>query len=267
MPTAFLWLCLEALNREGDCLYVFPADDRGGYDVVMEANGIIRHVQLKSSFRGSKVREVDVSTKLLRKPGGCILWLEFDADSLAIERYYWFGGRAGAALPDLGLRVSRHSKGNSEGEKTERPIHRVLTKGRFEALPDISDVIERLFSPRNHFAVLAALIAVQNLLYADPNWRLWSDLQDSPDSPFGNWECLGGFLYPTVVLICGFTPRRGPIYQREKCDRDRRGDSCAGFQESRQGHWGTGRPVSPCRRHLGKSRYAPVRDGTRLGAG
>ena len=55
MPTAFLWLCLEALNREGDCLYVLPADDRGGYDVVMEANGIIRHVQLKSSFRGSKV--------------------------------------------------------------------------------------------------------------------------------------------------------------------------------------------------------------------
>src|SRR6266576_7230006 len=50
--------------------------DRGGYDVVLEANGIIRHVQLKSSFRGSKVREVDVSTKLLRKPGGCILWLE-----------------------------------------------------------------------------------------------------------------------------------------------------------------------------------------------
>ena len=27
--------------------------DRGGYDVVLESNGIIRHVQLKSSFRGS----------------------------------------------------------------------------------------------------------------------------------------------------------------------------------------------------------------------
>jgi hypothetical protein len=38
---------------------------RGGYDVVLESNGIIRHIQLKSSFHGSKVREVDVSTKLL----------------------------------------------------------------------------------------------------------------------------------------------------------------------------------------------------------
>src|SRR6476469_3145847 len=26
--------------------------DRGGYDVVLESNGIIRHAQLKSSFRG-----------------------------------------------------------------------------------------------------------------------------------------------------------------------------------------------------------------------
>src|SRR5436309_7161419 len=48
--------------------------DRGGYDVVLESNGIIRHVQLKSSFRGSKVREVDVCLKLMRKRSGCILW-------------------------------------------------------------------------------------------------------------------------------------------------------------------------------------------------
>lgn len=137
---AFMWRAgvrdIEVLKSEVD---------RGGYDLVLEANGIIRHVQLKSSFRGSKVREVDVSTKLLRKPGGCILWLEFDPETLAIERFYWFGGAAGSALPDLGLRVSRHSKGNSQGEKNERPIHRVLTRGRFDALADIRDVIERLF--------------------------------------------------------------------------------------------------------------------------
>jgi hypothetical protein len=68
-----------------------------------------------------------------------------DSQNLAIERFYWFGGRAGAALPDLGPRVSRHSKGNSDGEKNERPIHRVLTRGRFEALTNIGEVVERLF--------------------------------------------------------------------------------------------------------------------------
>src|SRR5260370_8192482 len=95
--------------------------DRGGYDVVLEANGVIRHVQLKSSFRGSKVREVDVSTKLLRKPGGCILWLEFDPTNLTIDRYYWFGGRAGTALPDLGARTSRPPTANTSAHKTQPP--------------------------------------------------------------------------------------------------------------------------------------------------
>src|SRR5260370_39713950 len=83
--------------------------DRGGYDVVLESNGIIRHVQLKSSFRGSKVREVDVSTKLLRKPGGCGLWIEVDPETLAIERVYCVGGKVGNGLPNLGGRVCRDS--------------------------------------------------------------------------------------------------------------------------------------------------------------
>src|ERR1700716_2451668 len=109
---AFMW------RSGGRGIEVLKSEvDRGGYDVVLEANGVIRHVQLKSSFRGSKVREVDVSTKLLRKPGGCILWLEFDRESLAIEGFYWFGGPPGMPLPDLGQRISRHSRANSEGEK------------------------------------------------------------------------------------------------------------------------------------------------------
>jgi hypothetical protein len=137
---AFMWR-----NGARDIEVLKSEVDRGGYDVVLEANGVIRHVQLKSSFRGSKVREVDVSTKLLRKPGGCILWLEFDRESLGIERFFWFGGKAGTALPELGLRVSRHSKGNSDGEKNERPIHRVLTRGRFETLANIGGVVDRLF--------------------------------------------------------------------------------------------------------------------------
>ena len=119
--------------------------DRGGYDVVLESDGIIRHVQLKSSFRGSKVREVDISTKLLRKPGGCIFWLEFDRETLAIERFYWFGGKAGNGLPNLGERISRHSKGNSKGEKNPRLGHRVVTKGDFQMLASIGEVVERMF--------------------------------------------------------------------------------------------------------------------------
>src|SRR5258705_13222598 len=101
---AFMWRTsardIEVLKSEVD---------RGGYDIVLEANRVIRHVQLKSSFSGSKVRNVDVSMKLLLKPNGCIVWLEFDRESLAIDRFYWFGGPPGMPLPELGNRISRHS--------------------------------------------------------------------------------------------------------------------------------------------------------------
>jgi hypothetical protein len=119
--------------------------DRGGYDLVLEANGFVRHVQLKSSFAGSKVRHVSVGTKLLAKPGGCVIWLEFDPDNLKLLRYLWFGGEAGTALPDLGSKVASHSKANSAGSKAERPMHREVAKTRFEPLSEIKDLIARLF--------------------------------------------------------------------------------------------------------------------------
>jgi hypothetical protein len=120
--------------------------DRAGYDLVLESNGFVRHVQLKSSFVGSKVRHVSVSTRLLSKPGGCVIWLEFDADTLGIERYFWFGGEPGQPLPDLGSRVSRHSRANSIGVKSERPMHRELSKSRFEAISEIGQLLIRLFA-------------------------------------------------------------------------------------------------------------------------
>jgi hypothetical protein len=143
----FLAELLSLMWRDGrrDIEVLKSEVDRSGYDIVLEANGIIRHVQLKSSFIGSQVREVSVSTKLLAKPGGCVIWLEFDPDTLAIKKYLWFGGAPGSALPDLGSKVSRHSKANSKGQKLERPMHRVVGKGRFESLLDINLLVNRMF--------------------------------------------------------------------------------------------------------------------------
>lgn len=119
--------------------------DRGGYDLVLECNGLIRHVQLKSSFIGSKVRHVNVGTKLLAKPGGCVIWLEFNAETLKIERYLWLGGDPGQSLPDIGSRVARHSKSNSAGQKTERPMHREVAKSSFQSVASVETLIHRLF--------------------------------------------------------------------------------------------------------------------------
>lgn len=119
--------------------------DRGGYDIVLEANGILRHIQLKSTFSGSAVRHVTVSTRLLEKPSGCVIWLEVDQRTLAVERYFWFGGEPGARLPDLGSKVSRHTRGDSNGQKLERPMHRDLGKACFAALSGADELLVRLF--------------------------------------------------------------------------------------------------------------------------
>jgi hypothetical protein len=50
-----------------------------------------------------------------------------------------------AGLPDLGGRIFRHSKANSKGEKNERLAHRVVAKGDFQVLADISEVVGKLF--------------------------------------------------------------------------------------------------------------------------
>jgi hypothetical protein len=142
-----LWQLTAARWREGrhDIEVLKSEVDRGGYDIVLEANAIIRHVQLKSTFAGSKVREVSISTRLLEKPSGCVIWLEIDGATLALERYLWFGGKPGSRLPDLGSRTSHNSRANSNGYKPERPMHRQLGKSCFEAVSSVEELLVRLF--------------------------------------------------------------------------------------------------------------------------
>jgi len=119
--------------------------DMGGYDLVLEANGMLRYVQLKSSYRGAKARSVKVNLNLSRKPGGCVIWLRFDPKTVELGPFLWFGGRRGEEMPSLGDRIARHTKGNKHGIKAERPNIRVLPFAKFATLTTIEDVAENLF--------------------------------------------------------------------------------------------------------------------------
>ena len=48
--------------------------DRGGYDLVLESNGFLRHVQLKASYRSAKTSRVGININLAKKPSGCVIW-------------------------------------------------------------------------------------------------------------------------------------------------------------------------------------------------
>lgn len=126
---------------------VLRADvDAAGYDLVMEVAGVLRHIQLKASFNGSKVRDQNINAKLAQKHSGCVVWLGFDPDTIELGPFYWFGGSPGQALPDVSsFKPAKHTKANAEGKKTQRRNSYVLKRSNCETLDTLDDVLERLF--------------------------------------------------------------------------------------------------------------------------
>jgi hypothetical protein len=121
-----------------------PEVDSGGYDLALEFRGLVRHIQLKSSFAGARRADVTASVKLLERPSACIIWIFFDTETLALGPFLWFGGGPGEKMPALGEKVARHTKPNAMLNKAERPGHRVITKNQFTRLETINDLIEWL---------------------------------------------------------------------------------------------------------------------------
>lgn len=123
-----------------------PQVDDGGYDMVLEGNAIVRHVQLKATFRGSTVARFNINTALALKPSGCVIVLLFDPESLDLGPFLWLGGQPGTPLPDIDhYAVAKHTKGNAQGVKLPRPSLRVVPSSAFEPLTSIAEVAEKLF--------------------------------------------------------------------------------------------------------------------------
>lgn len=123
-----------------------PQVDDSGYDLVLEANGIVRHIQLKSSFQDASTNQVKVSLKLAQKPSACVIWVIFDPKTLELGPFRWFGNLPGQPIPDVAtFKVAKHTRGNSKGEKKERPNQRTLPRSKFEKVADIDQLVTRLF--------------------------------------------------------------------------------------------------------------------------
>lgn len=121
--------------------------DNSGYDVILEARGILRHIQLKAMHKAARRRSFDVQMRLGDKPNGCVVLVIHDPQTLAVESYRWFGHAPGIGLPELGTKVTRHSKGNAQGVKAERPALREVPISQFAAVPDVGELVSRLFGP------------------------------------------------------------------------------------------------------------------------
>ncbi len=142
----FLAALTPELLRRGMRFEVLRGDfDLDGHDLVIEAGGTMRHIQLKGMALGGRTARVPVNTRLGTKPSGCVVWMGYDPQSFAITGWRWFGGLPGERLPDMGERIARHTRANSAGVKAERPHIRMLTARQFTQLPDIAALADQLF--------------------------------------------------------------------------------------------------------------------------
>jgi hypothetical protein len=123
-----------------------PQVDDSGYDLVIEANHVVRHIQLKSSFDNAATGQVRASLKLMDKPSACVVWVHFDPATMDLGPFLWFGGAPGESIPDLSkFSVAKHTRANSLGVKQERPNQRSIPKRKFERLESYEALVTRLF--------------------------------------------------------------------------------------------------------------------------
>ena len=125
-----------------------PQVDDGGYSLVLEANGIVRHIQMKASFTGSTVRETKVNALLASKPSGCIIFIWFDKarpESRPLRVLRRAAGQAAAGhhrhenrTPHEGQRQRR--QGGATDDTQNSPL------SRFERIADLDALVARLFS-------------------------------------------------------------------------------------------------------------------------
>lgn len=124
--------------------------DAYGYDLVLQCGGVTRHVQLKTKRLTGKTANHKLSTLLYNQPAACVVVLEWDlppgATRLALT-YRWFGGGPHEPIPNLGDKVAKHTKGDSQGIKKEKPLHRVIALGKFHKVPSMAGIAELLFGP------------------------------------------------------------------------------------------------------------------------
>jgi hypothetical protein len=134
------------LKSNGSLEISQPEVDCAGYDLIAEHGIVMRHVQLKASFLGGKTSTQKVHLRLADKPSGCVVWVYFDRKTLALGPFLFFGGQPGLPLADLsGKKIARHTKGNKDGLKAERPNIRVLNKGDFQKIETIEELYQQMF--------------------------------------------------------------------------------------------------------------------------
>ena len=139
-------LKLSWVNEKYNIEISKPEVDNSGYDLIIEANKIIRHIQLKATYLGAKTSRQNIHISLGEKQSGCVIWIYFNEKNLELGPFLFYGSKGNKPLPSLGnFKVAKHSKNNASGEKSKRPNIRVINKGSFTKYQTVSELYDVLF--------------------------------------------------------------------------------------------------------------------------
>ena len=137
--------------RELWCRGIYEVDllhsdiDASGYDVVLELPNGVRHIQLKAL---TKRKQIIANGKIVDRQSGCIIVMIVSEEDLSFTEFLWFGNLLNEPCSDIRtLPEARHTKGDSTGAKAKRLDSYKLSVGKFERLPDLPAVIDKLITP------------------------------------------------------------------------------------------------------------------------
>jgi len=143
-------LLQEGWFRFGKIIEVLRSEvDSSGYDLVLECNDVIRHVELKTSGLESRRSSQKVNMALAQKPSGCVVWIireEDESKNRMDLKYLFFGSPPGKPLPSIeNLKLAKQTRGDSHGIKKLRPAMRKVPKSKFYKVSGIDELLEKLF--------------------------------------------------------------------------------------------------------------------------
>ena len=125
--------------------------DAYGYDLVLQCGGVTRHVQLKTERLTGRDRHLQTQHAPLQPASGVCRRArigtcrpEPPASTLNLSLV-----RRGPhePIPKLGEKIAKHTKGDSQGIKKEKPLHRVIALGKFSKVSSMTDIAMLLFGP------------------------------------------------------------------------------------------------------------------------
>jgi len=88
--------------------------DDSGVDIVLMLGTVTRHVQMKTLNKRMAPNGYNIADSVFQIPGGCVIWLRYDQESMTPVNYHFFGKQGNGILGNQDdFEVGRRKKGST----------------------------------------------------------------------------------------------------------------------------------------------------------